>query len=125
MGELTFAKRLVAGLVPVVFIGSAHATLARNAPRGMLGECGRVRASERECESVCEREGACECVCERERERVRESERVRAFPGVARHGMLAVTTPSFSIPVICTTRRWIPASASTNQGRGKGDLVPL
>ena len=31
---------------------------------------------------------------------------------------------SVSIALICTTRRWIPACASTNQGPEKGDLIP-
>jgi hypothetical protein len=33
--------------------------------------------------------------------------------------------PSFSIALISATRRRIPACASTNQGPGQGDLVPL
>ena len=32
---------------------------------------------------------------------------------------------SFSIPLICTTRRRIPVSASTNQGPAKVDLLLL
>ena len=32
---------------------------------------------------------------------------------------------SFSIAVICAASRRIPASASTNQGPGKGDLILL
>ena len=31
---------------------------------------------------------------------------------------------SFEIALICTTRRQIPASASTNQGPEKDDLIP-
>jgi len=31
---------------------------------------------------------------------------------------------SFSIALMCTTRRWIPSRASTNQGPEKGDLIP-
>jgi len=33
--------------------------------------------------------------------------------------------PSVSIALICTTGRRIPASASTHQGPGKGDLIAL
>jgi hypothetical protein len=32
---------------------------------------------------------------------------------------------SFSIALICNTRRRIPVSASTNQGPGRGDVMPL
>jgi len=34
-------------------------------------------------------------------------------------------TSSFSIAFMCTTSRWIPASAGTNQGPEKCDLIPL
>jgi len=42
------------------------------------------------------------------------------------HKLLRIEgTIKFSLPIIfiCTTRRWIPASANMNQGDGKGDLV--
>jgi len=32
---------------------------------------------------------------------------------------------SFSLALVCTTSRRIPASEGTNQGHEKGDLVPL
>ena len=37
----------------------------------------------------------------------------------------SVSKSSFSIPLICTTNRRIPASAGTNQGPEKGDLILL
>jgi len=47
-------------------------------------------------------------------------------------GYLQITTSpqrgsksSFAIASMCTTRRWIPANASTNQGPEKGDEIPL
>ena len=37
------------------------------------------------------------------------------------HGPQGGSISSFSIALICTTSRWIPASASTNQGPAKDD----